>query len=377
MQKDFFISYNKADERWATWIAWTLEQTGSNVVIQAWDFRPGSNFVLEMQKAASEAKRTIAVLSPNYIKSSFTQPEWAAAFAKDPQGKTKTLVPVVVEKCDVEGILGPIVHINITGLSEELAREKLLAGLEPGRSKPIVSPSFPGSVHSNADHPITEESSLVWTPTDGLGAVAWRGQLPSIRREGGASALEIHMLPQPGQHLAVRKLGELQAGLVGLGRARGFFSDTEGIKPVMDDQLVYCQTLDDNSNSGKGILVTRIGQRGAWLTLPKDDLGSILDLEDVRPRLVNILEMLLNVPAPLANNYAFAIRVAPCLMLMLGSANILGVRSSATMPYAMSHPDSVDVLPEDYVSVDAISANLDEVVEELLARVQAQFAKSS
>ncbi len=49
--KDFFISYTKADETWAEWIATELEQAGYSTVIQAWDFRPGSNFVLEMQRA--------------------------------------------------------------------------------------------------------------------------------------------------------------------------------------------------------------------------------------------------------------------------------------------------------------------------------------
>ena len=47
--KDFFISYTKTDKAWAEWIAWTLEAAGYSTVIQAWDFRPGSNFVLEMQ----------------------------------------------------------------------------------------------------------------------------------------------------------------------------------------------------------------------------------------------------------------------------------------------------------------------------------------
>jgi TIR domain len=43
---DFFISYNKADRAWAEWIAWQLEQAGYQTTNQAWDFRPGSNFVL-------------------------------------------------------------------------------------------------------------------------------------------------------------------------------------------------------------------------------------------------------------------------------------------------------------------------------------------
>ena len=84
--KDFFISYNSADKEWAEWIAWTLEQAGYSTIIQAWDFRPGSNFVLEMQQAANKAERLIAVLSPDYLAAPFPQSEWASAFATDPEG---------------------------------------------------------------------------------------------------------------------------------------------------------------------------------------------------------------------------------------------------------------------------------------------------
>lgn len=61
--KDFFVSYNNADKQWAEWIAWVLEEAGYSVLIQAWDFRPGTNFVLEMQAAAEQTQQTLAVLS--------------------------------------------------------------------------------------------------------------------------------------------------------------------------------------------------------------------------------------------------------------------------------------------------------------------------
>src|SRR5712691_9911641 len=96
---DFFVSYTAADERWAEWIAWTLEEGGFDVVLQKWDFTAGSNFVLEMQKAAADAKRTIAVLSPDYLSASrFGASEWASAFATDPDGMKRTLVPVRVRE---------------------------------------------------------------------------------------------------------------------------------------------------------------------------------------------------------------------------------------------------------------------------------------
>src|SRR5215468_5564181 len=93
---DFFISYTHVDCTWAEWIAWQLEATGYTTVIQAWDFRPGSNFVVDMQHAAAGSERTIAVLSPayleSYLQSGFTAAEWSAAFARDPTGSQHLLL---------------------------------------------------------------------------------------------------------------------------------------------------------------------------------------------------------------------------------------------------------------------------------------------
>jgi hypothetical protein len=97
-KKDFFISYNGKDQDWAVWIAWQLEEAGYSVIIQAWDFRPGGNFVMEMQKATTQTDRTLVVLSPNYLAGQFTQPEWAAAFAQDPTGEKGTLLYQILLK---------------------------------------------------------------------------------------------------------------------------------------------------------------------------------------------------------------------------------------------------------------------------------------
>jgi hypothetical protein len=153
--KDFFISYTKADKDWAEWIAWQLEDQGYQVVIQDWDFRPGGNFVLDMQNAAAGSDRTIAVLSPDFLKSLFTQPEWAAAFAKDPTGEKSSLLPVRVRDCNLEGLLGQIVYIDLVGLNENDAIDTLFKGIQIGRVKPSRRPSFPGTAsgHSTPSSP--------------------------------------------------------------------------------------------------------------------------------------------------------------------------------------------------------------------------------
>jgi len=143
--KDFFVSYNSADREWAEWVAWHLEEAGNEVVIQAWDFRPGSNFVLEMDKATKEAKRTIAVLSPSYLDALYTHPEWAAAFAQDPTGEKGTLLPVRVQDFDLKGLLAPILYIDLVGLDEKVAKQTLLDGIPHERAKPTSAPCFPGT----------------------------------------------------------------------------------------------------------------------------------------------------------------------------------------------------------------------------------------
>ena len=47
--RDFFISYTGVNRSWAEWIAVQLEAAGYTTVLQAWDFRPGSDLLHETQ----------------------------------------------------------------------------------------------------------------------------------------------------------------------------------------------------------------------------------------------------------------------------------------------------------------------------------------
>lgn len=158
MPKDFFISYTAADTVWAEWIAYVLEDAGFTTVVEAWDFRPGSNFVLEMQRAASEADRTIMLLSPNYLRSEFASSEWASAFARDPQGIHRKLLPIMVRQCEPKGLLGSIVHISLVGKDEDEAVAAIIRGVDPKRAKPSKPPSFPGAAKSSSARPFPGET---------------------------------------------------------------------------------------------------------------------------------------------------------------------------------------------------------------------------
>jgi len=146
-RRDFFVSFNQADRLWATWIAWVLEEDGYSVFFQDWDFR--GNFVEHMNRAHSQAPRTLAVLSDYYFGSDFTLAEWSARFSQDPASREDRLVPVKVGTLTGESILRPIVYADLTDCSEEAAQERLLGRVKKAvdanyRSKPQSRPGFPG-----------------------------------------------------------------------------------------------------------------------------------------------------------------------------------------------------------------------------------------
>jgi hypothetical protein len=146
---DFFVSYTKADRTWAEWIGWTLEDAGYRVLLQAWDFVPGSNWVAAMDEGVRRADRTIAVLSADYAASVYGAAEWQAAWAADPAGKKRRLLVVRVAACERPGLLGQVVSIDVFGMPGSQARDELLRAVRMAvsgaRAKPATSPPFPGA----------------------------------------------------------------------------------------------------------------------------------------------------------------------------------------------------------------------------------------
>ncbi|MEV5875555.1 TIR domain-containing protein [Streptomyces sp. NPDC052101] len=172
---DFFISYSPADERWASWIAWTLEEAGYRTVLQAWDFVPGTNFVDFMDRGVSESAAVIAVLSHNYERSRYGRMEWQAALRADPDAPERRLITVRVEDIPVEGLLATITYVDLVPVADPAAaRELLLARVRQaldGRARPSARPDYPGA----NGHPVPPAPSAP-SPGRPLGGPGWAGR---------------------------------------------------------------------------------------------------------------------------------------------------------------------------------------------------------
>ncbi|MER6072046.1 TIR domain-containing protein [Streptomyces sp. NPDC001817] len=189
---DFFISYSPADERWASWIAWTLEEAGYRTVLQAWDFVPGTNFVDFMDRGVSGSAAVIAVLSRNYERSRYGRMEWQAALRADPDAPERRLITVRVEDIPVEGLLATITYVDLVPVADAgAARELLLARVRQaldGRARPSLAPGYPGGANGGPVAAVPAAPS----PGRPLGGPGWAGRRrpaapPSYPRVSGGA----------------------------------------------------------------------------------------------------------------------------------------------------------------------------------------------
>jgi TIR domain len=176
-ERDFFISYSQLDHAWAEWIAWVLEEAGYSTILQAWDCLAGMDFVEFMLMARKNSKKTIAVLSEDYFSSDHCMTEYKDAYAADPSGRLRLLVPMRVTNC-TPTLLQTWVYSDLFGKSEADARHAILEvfGTNPGamggaddrpfvegRRKPGACPPFPGEVESR---PAIEVDPLIPRPIE-------------------------------------------------------------------------------------------------------------------------------------------------------------------------------------------------------------------
>lgn len=98
---DVFISYSSSDRDWVISVLKDkLSKHGFSVITDT-DFKGGSLAIVEMAKAIENTRHTIAVLTPDFIKSKWVKLETAMAQTLDPDASNRKLIPVLKQDCDI------------------------------------------------------------------------------------------------------------------------------------------------------------------------------------------------------------------------------------------------------------------------------------
>jgi hypothetical protein len=113
---DVFLSYRwvEPDKSWVrNELCPALQRAGLRVCLDVEDFAPGRNVILEMQRAGTESRSVLCVLSPEYFEGNrMTWFESLAARASDPSGSASTLVPLMLRETQRPGWIGDLVYVD-------------------------------------------------------------------------------------------------------------------------------------------------------------------------------------------------------------------------------------------------------------------------
>lgn len=144
---DLFVSYQKADEEFATKVATAIEATGEGlrVFFAPWDIAPGKNIVSEIDDALAKARFFGLVLSPDYLKADWPSGEASAAIFADPAGRLGRVIPIMHTKCQLPALLRFRRYVDFEGLGFDLGIAFIVCVLK-GRPLPRGGGASPALV---------------------------------------------------------------------------------------------------------------------------------------------------------------------------------------------------------------------------------------
>jgi hypothetical protein len=135
---DVFVSYSHKDKAWvANVLVKALRDGGLNVLVDEDGFAGGASSIANMADGVLQSKRTVAVLTQNWVDSEWSQFEGMLSVQQDPTGARGRLIPILREKCNAPPWLSLRTYIDFvddTSVGAQL--EKLVRSL----ARPLGAP---------------------------------------------------------------------------------------------------------------------------------------------------------------------------------------------------------------------------------------------
>jgi hypothetical protein len=93
---DVFISYSSKDKEWVRGeLLRRIEQTGLTAFIDFRDFKRGAPSIKEMERGVVKCRKTLLVLTPDYIQSGWCEIENIMVQTLDPANRELRLIPLL------------------------------------------------------------------------------------------------------------------------------------------------------------------------------------------------------------------------------------------------------------------------------------------
>ena len=135
---DAFISYSHKD---SVWVRGTLlprlEREGLRVCIDYRDFEIGVPSLVNMEKAVEQSRKTLLVLTPNWIASDWTAFEALLIQTDDPIGRGQRILPLMVQSCSLPDRLRIFSYLDLTDTADfDFQMQRLVAAIRSSPQRP-------------------------------------------------------------------------------------------------------------------------------------------------------------------------------------------------------------------------------------------------
>jgi len=139
-QYDAFISYSHKD---STWVRFTLlpylERKSLRVCIDFRDFEPGLPGLVNMENAVERSRKTLIVLTADWVESEWATFESLLVQTDDPAGRRARMIPLFLKPCKLPKRIAMLTYLDFTQPAEaDFQLQRLVAAIG-GRQMPSVS----------------------------------------------------------------------------------------------------------------------------------------------------------------------------------------------------------------------------------------------
>lgn len=167
---DVFISYSSKDKEWVRGeLLKRIEQAGLKAFVDFRDFTRGAPSIKECERGVVKCRKTLLILTPNYIGSAWGEMENVMVQTLDPANESLRLIPLLKADCKKPLRIGALTHIDFTdGADLDLAWRQLLTAL--GAAPELPQPKEPEHPYWHLVHPYP-------MPPNFTGRVSERGTL--------------------------------------------------------------------------------------------------------------------------------------------------------------------------------------------------------
>lgn len=203
--------------------------------------------------------------------------------------------------------------------------------------------------------------ALLWRRLSRELPTVWLPDIGHVRIASSA-VLEVHVVPVDGNgRLEARRLATLSDELAVIGRTAQLFA--------ADEDLTISEPAIVTSATGAGLAVALSGQRSAWIPLPRDPIGAVLDPDDLASRLTTMMSVLADIGTAGPPKVGLATGVSTSITLSEGRvADLPRLTKRSRTSMSPIRVPAQDVLP-----FHRLATNSRGISEELAARILLAF----